>query len=230
MQQNSANNALNVGIATFHLGQTAKHGQGAKKLGQAWPLFSPRSMPNLSQADVSGNGGYSQLWQMGKRLMNHQVWGHPIFKQTHRIELGLQLENHLGVLYTSGLVKIAPRKKSVLSHRGWRWRNHVSTIPTGQILFLLKEGGKTNIANSLNHPLFSYSFVASGHRCIFHVQCCRLFLSQRTGTIIWYYGKTLWFARKIRTVFKHYPSTCSICVGPVFWDFPNDELYINPKF
>jgi hypothetical protein len=76
MQQNSANNALNVGIATFHLGQidpkiintakhiwiiwttsdsistflgttnqprsrsvapsqTAKHGQGAKKLGQA---------------------------------------------------------------------------------------------------------------------------------------------------------------------------------------------------
>ena len=37
------------------------------------------------------------------------------------------------------------------------------------------------------------------------------------------YGKTLWFARKIRTVFEHSPATCSnTCARPVFWYFPDE--------
>ena len=36
------------------------------------------------------------------------------------------------------------------------------------------------------------------------------------------YGKTLWFARKIRTVVEHSPSTCSNTYArPVFWYFPD---------
>ena len=41
-----------------------------------------------------------------------------------------------------------------------------------------------------------------------------------------HYGKTLWFARKLRTVFKHYSSTSSnTCAGPV----TANPKTLNPK-